>query len=236
MSLTVETPAYVAIPGVSEGYRLGGTYRSELRALFTNFYNESLNVLTLVITWVVSVVLWATHSEPWSLMILGPLHTTLHLPFSCGNHIFNGIDQVTCAKWRSSDLAATALPAVMISFWLHGDNFTPLIIVTITLQVALVIIQLGLLWRHSTNPTREWNKPVAVGMSAAIVACFLAPMLAEGHWVSTLALVIGGIVFAAGFPEQYIDYQIFNYITGNTLMHVCLTVAHIYEFKWADRH
>lgn len=93
----------IKVPYILSGYRVGDTTSDAILSLF-RWHNETLNAWSLIIIPVVSIVMYITHLCSGTLsgtmvdyIILGliPLHTILHAPFSVGNHLMRGLDELT---------------------------------------------------------------------------------------------------------------------------------------------
>jgi adiponectin receptor len=247
-----QAPPYVTYPYVLGGYRTGGNYKRCLLSLF-EWHAETLNAWTMIVGAIISacLLLWTWSSLELNAITALPfvaLTTSvwLHMPFSVAFHLFRGIDPQVYNLWRRLDQVFIFQVSIMLTFGIAYHVFSWKGIAANTFA-AIVVAQLATADVWNLSPTYQRNRNHMVIFVGSIVMCYWFPMMYQavadllaGHFSEVVALAgatfavlqLGGVIFAAGFPEKYFPGTFDTIGFSHQLMHVCASLAHMLEYRF----
>ena len=247
-----QAPPYVTYPFVLRGYRTGGSYKRCLQSLF-EWHAETMNAWTMIVGAIIStcLLLWTWSSLELNFTTGLPfiaLTTSVwvHMPFSVAFHLCRGMNPQVYNLWRRLDQVFIFQVSILLTFGISYHVYTWKGIAANTFA-AFVVAQLATVDVWNLSPTYQRNRNHMVIFVGSIVMCYWFPMLyqavadfLQGHFTEAAALAaatfavlqLGGVIFAAGFPEKYFP-GVFDAIGySHQLMHVCASLAHILEYRF----
>lgn len=227
-----QVPKWLQFPHLTTQYRHGGNYWSCCKSLFA-WHSETINAWTMICGNIFSfaALLYVLNIDQPSNINKIPfitfwLSAALHAPFSIGYHLFMPISESTCNTWRKLDISFIYITTFLLTFSL--SYFTMPLCLTILFTTTSTAVATYALSKNFNNVLHRSLNVKLVGCNMII---YMMPMILTGRFLPVLAsLAIGGFVYANCIPECY-SHGTFDLVgRSHQIMHVCIIIAHVYEF------
>lgn len=227
-----EAPKWTLYPNVSNGYRCG---KGGLCKSLWTWHTETINIWTMIVTGLVSVMLavWYRHlvsPHLHKVLMIHSITVATHCGMSAFFHTVIFLSPRMYMIGRRMDMVGIfggSVPLAIAVGWFVLPKWLLVINTVVTSMVAAWGI--GFMWREvSVNP-----KTQAMWV-ARVTLCWMFPLGLKIYQteavISVVSLIAGGVVYTLGVPEKWFPGR-FDYIgTSHQLMHLSVTTTHIATF------
>ncbi|KAA8495738.1 Membrane progestin receptor gamma [Porphyridium purpureum] len=246
-----QAPTYLRRPYILHGYRVGGTRRMALAALFYELNNETLNAWTMILgiiysTWRFWTVLIDTaRAEVHISFLILWFAAASHVGFSIALHAFIGISEAERVVFRTLDVVM-----LQQSIFLKGVAFCLALPVPgwfLTFYVFGVVVVLMYSFYTCTIRNRIWTipKPELARHMQYITFGYLLPLWTYAALniggltlVASITFLIwfgGAVLYAKHYPERLWPGVFDCVASSHILMHLVAQSVHVLEYRFLDR-
>lgn len=223
-------------PFITRGYRMPASYRGIILELFS-WHNETLNAWTMIFAGVVAMGVWVVFAPIELPFILLLTSACVCVPTSVLYHLKCNESEECRAFHRHLDITFIGVASVFLTAAFSAYILPSIISLVLVMGCAYTTLAF---W-YSRHNTVTYTKNHVLQSVATFVGFYLFPIVVASMQtpsqnlrfllgiVSSLGL--GAWMYVKHFPENVVPTL--DYI-GNShqLMHLCLIVAHIFEFSF----